>query len=72
MGVERLIIIVIDFLPAIAYSQHLLIDKLTGILNLTLLCLMKVPAENYVVKSIWQILQTFANFLDEEFVKTNE
>ena len=52
MGVKRLIIIVIDFLPAIAYSQHLLIDKLTGILNLTLLCLMKVPAENYVVKSI--------------------
>ena len=52
MGVKRLIIIVIDFLPAIAYSQHLLIDKLTGILNLTLLCLMKVPVENYVVKSI--------------------
>ena len=52
MGVKRLIIIVIDFLPAIAYSQHLLIDKLTGILNLTLLCLMKVPAENYVVKLI--------------------
>ena len=29
---------------------------------------MKVSAENYVVKSAWQILQKFAHFLDEEFV----
>lgn len=29
---------------------------------------MKVPAENYVVKSTWQILQKFARFLDEKFV----